>query len=164
MRQNVVGRARSRWRTTVAVALLAAVLLVSFTGLFGGGAPRVVEAKVPAISGDLTYDAIVRSGNWYETLVSLRASADIQDLTIAIDDPLWRKMSIDTMAPDAESAEALDGAYVYHFGPVRSGESFRLKLDGQIQPGMLRRQSGTIDVRDGTRELMAFPVTLTVLP
>jgi hypothetical protein len=163
-RKNVVGRGRSRWRTIVAVALLSAVLLFSFTGLLGGGEPRRVEARAAAASGELAYDAIVRSGNWYETQLTLRAAADIQDLTIAIDDAVWRKMSIDTMAPDAESAEAIDGAYAYHFGPVKAGETFRLKLDGQIQPGLLRRQTGVIRVRDNERALLAFPVTLTVLP
>jgi len=162
--EHVHGRARSNWRTTLAVVVLAAVLALSFTGLLGGGAPRRVEATAPALSGSLTYDAIVRSGNWYETTVDLRASTDIQDMTIAVEEPVWRKMSIDTMAPDAESAEALGGEYVYHFGPVKAGDSFRLKLDGQIQIGSLRRQTGAMHVRDGEREILAFPVSLTVLP
>lgn len=162
--EHVLGRARSKWRTTLAVVVLAAVLALSFTGLLGGGAPRRVEAAAPALSGTLMYDAIVRSGNWYETTLDVHAAANIQDLTIAVAEPVWRKMSIDTMAPDAESAEARDGEYVYHFGPIKAGERFRLKLDGQIQIGSLRRQKGAIHVRDGDRKLLAFPVSLTVLP
>lgn len=161
---NIAGGASSRRRTTAAVVILAAMLLLSFTGLLGGGAPRRVQAEGAAISGELAYDAIVRSGNWFETRVTLRASADVRDLTIAVDDAVWRKMSIDTMAPDAESAEALDGEYAYHFGEVKAGETFDLKLDGQIQPGLPRRQSGAIRVRDGERPLLQFPVSLTVLP
>jgi hypothetical protein len=163
-RRNLLGHARSRWRTTVTVVLLGAVLLLAFTGLLGGGAAHRVRAQAPELSGELAYDAIVRSGNWYETVLTVRAAREIQDLTIAVDDPLWRKMSIDTIAPDAESAEALDDEYVYHFGPAKAGESFRLKLDGQIQPGMLRRQTGAIRVRDDEREILAFPVSMTVLP
>lgn len=161
---HVDGRARSGWRTILAVVLLGAVLSLAFSGLLGGGQPRRVTARTADASGELVYDAIVRSGNWYETQLTVRATSDIQDLTIAVQDAIWRKMSIDTMAPDAESAEALDGEYTYRFGPVKAGETFQLKLDGQIQPGLARRQTGAILVRDDERGLLAFPVSLTVLP
>jgi hypothetical protein len=162
--KHVTGRALSRWRTVISVVVLAAVMLLAFSGLLGGASSSRIEAQGNGVSGTLEYDPIVRSGNWFETFVTVRAASDVKDLTVAIDHDLWRRMSIDTMVPDAESAEALGGAYAYHFGPVKAGETFRLKLDGQIQPGLWRRQSGSCNVLDVERELMAFPVTLTVLP
>ena len=162
--KHIAGRALSRWRTVISVVVLTGVMLLAFSGLLGGASSSRIEARGEGLSGALEYDPVVRSGNWFETFVTVRAASDVQDLTIVVDHDLWRQMSIDTMAPDAESAEALGGTYAYHFGPVKAGETFRLKLDGQIQPGLWRRQNGTIHIRDGERERMAFPVTLTVLP
>ena len=162
--KHIAGRALSRWRTVISVVVLAAVMLLAFSGLLGGASSSRIEAKGNGLSGTLEYDPIVRSGNWFETSVTVRAASDVQDLTIAIDQGLWRQMSIDTMVPDAESAEARGGTYAYHFGPVKAGETFQLKLDGQIQPGLWCRQGGAIHIRDGERERIAFPVTLTVLP
>lgn len=157
-------RSHSRWRSVAAFVILGGILVAALSGFLGGGASRNVLASGSAVSADLTYDPIVRSGNWYETQVTVHAEAPIQDLTIAISQPLWSRMSIDTLAPDAESSEALDGRYTYHFGEMKPGERFRLKIDGQIQPGMPRLQSGTIDVRDDTRVLASIPYDLTVLP
>ncbi|VWX54490.1 hypothetical protein [Novosphingobium sp. 9U] len=162
--QHLHERSRSRWRNLGVVVLLGGLIATALTGVLGGGASRQQMASGPGVSAQLIFDPIVRSGNWYETTVTVRATAPVKDLTIAVDQPLWSRMSIDTVAPDAESAEALDGEYAYHFGEMKPGETFSLKLDGQIQPGMPRRQTGRIGVRDDKRELTAFPVQLTVLP
>ncbi|MBB4860215.1 hypothetical protein HNO88_003557 [Novosphingobium chloroacetimidivorans] len=162
--QHLHEGSRSRWRNLAVAVLFGGSIAAALTGVLGGGASHVETASGAGMAAQLVYDPIVRSGNWYETLVTVRASATVKDLTIAFDQPLWSRMSIDTVAPDAESAEALDGEYTYHFGEVKAGEIFRLKLDGQIQPGLPRRQEGAIHVRDDKRELTSIPIKLTVLP
>lgn len=162
--QHLDAQRHRRWRTAAAVLVLSLVLGLGLTGLLGGGSARHVQARASGLTGELVYDRVVRSGNWYETTLDVQAERAVTDLTVAVDEALWSRMSIDTMAPDAESAEALDGRYTYHFGPVKAGERFRLKLDGQIQPGLMREQAGAVRVLDGERELMALPVELTVLP
>jgi len=153
------------WRTRIAVAVLGATILAAFSGLLGGGPQRELSARGGGLEAQLAYDPIVRSGNWFETTLTVRAGRPVTDLTVAVDQALWRRMSIDTIAPDAQSAEGLDGRYTYRFGEVKQGETFHLKFDGQIQAGMLRRQTGRITILDGDRELLAMPtVTLTVLP
>lgn len=162
--QHLHERSRNRWRNLGVAVLLGGSIAAAMTGVLGGGASHTESARGAGVSAQLVYDPIVRSGNWYETTVTVRASAAVKDLTIAVDQRLWSRMSIDTVAPDAESAEALDGEYTYHFGAVKAGETFRLKLDGQIQPGLPRRQEGAFHVRDDKRELTSLPVRLTVLP
>jgi hypothetical protein len=66
--------------------------------------------------------------------------------------------------PDAEKAESLDGTFAYSFGPVRKGERFLLKFDGQIQPHWYRRLSGRIGIKDGEQPLADLPISITVLP
>lgn len=165
---HIEERPLSRWRNRAAFALLAVMLLAALSGVLGGGPSHVTRARGEGLAGAVIYDPIVRSGNWYETVVTINARRDVKDLTIAIDQPLWQRMSIDTLAPDAESSEALDGRYLYHFGKVKAGQHFTLKLDGQIQPGWPRRQTGQIRVLEGqaepARELMALPLQITVLP
>ncbi len=152
------GRPLGRF-VVIGVPLLAALL-----GLLGGGAPHVTSVASSTVTLSVEAPRVLRSGNWFETRVIVEPAADIADLTIAVDRPLWRRMSIDTMAPDAEKAESTGGAYAYGFGPVRRGERFVLKLDGQIQPQWLRRLHGRIAVRDGDRPLASVPVSLLVLP
>lgn len=154
----------ARWRTPIAIAVFAIVLGSALVGWLGGGPPLVTEYRTPTVRVTLEYQTVLRSGNWFETVLNITPERDITDLVVAVDQPLWRGMSIDTLAPDAESAEALGGRYAYHFGEVKAGESFRLKFDGQIQPRALRTLSGNIGIADDKRAMLEMPVKVTVLP
>ena len=154
-----------RWlRPALVLALIVLPLLAAFLGLLGGGPEPVRVARSPEATLTVVTPAILRSGNWFETQVVVEPNQDIADLSIAVDQPLWRGMSIDTAIPDPEKLESLEGEFTYGFGPLRRGERFLFKLDGQIQPRGFRRMSGRITVKDGERALVAVPVTLTVLP
>lgn len=143
----------------IGIPLLAAIL-----GFLGGGAPRITRAAAPSAQLTVETPRVLRSGNWFETWVIVESAADIADLTIAIDQSLWRRMSIDTLVPDAEKAESGGGRFTYSFGPLSRNERFVLKLDGQIQPYGLRRLGGRIALRDGESPLVSVPVSLLVLP
>lgn len=152
------------WVRTLLIAVLIGVPLLAAMLGFLGGREATKSARGPEAVLTVTTPDILRSGNWFETQIVVEAKAGISDLAIAIDQPLWRGMSIDTVVPDAEKVEALDGRFTYSFGPVAQGERFLLKLDGQIQPRGLRKLSGKIAVLDGERDLVELPLTIRVLP
>lgn len=154
----------ARWRTPVAGAVFTTVLGAALLGWLGGGAPSVKTYVSSSARVDLEYEPVLRSGNWFETVLTITPVRHVKDLVVGVDQPLWRGMSIDTISPDAESAEGLDGAYSYHFGAVDGGQTMRIKFDGQIQPRALRILEGSITFKDGENSLMALPVKVTVLP
>jgi hypothetical protein len=156
---------RTAWLRNLGVAVFIGLpIAAALAGLLGGGAPRVTTAATPAALMSVTAPAVLRSGNWFETEVIVTPAAPVDDLTIRIDKTLWHRLSIDTMVPDAESAEALDGRYIYHFGKVEARQRFTLKLDGQIQPAGLRRLTGAFEAADGERPLVRVPIRIMVLP
>lgn len=154
----------ARWRTPLATVVLGGVLGSAMLGWLGGGSDETVRVETPQAQVSVQRQAILRSGNWFETSVVVRPTRDVADLVISVSNPLWKGMSIDTMMPDAESAESLDGEYAYHFGKVKAGQAFTLKIDGQIQPRALRRLTGAISVADDQTRLASVPLSLTVLP
>jgi hypothetical protein len=154
----------ARWRTPLAALVFVAVLGSAMLGWLGGGGPSVKAYVSPAVSVTLEYAPILRSGNWFETVLTITPGRDVEDLVMAVDQPLWRGMSIDTLVPDAERAEARNGRYSYHFGKAEAGEAMRIKFDGQIQPRALRTMAGHITIADKERSLIAIPLSITVLP
>lgn len=153
---------------TLTQAVLIAVLLVplgaAMLGYLGGGDSERSTVRSSAATLSIERPRIARSGNWFETRIIAVPSRDVADLTVAIDKPLWHRMSIDTLAPDADSSEFAEGAFRYAFGPVGAGEPFELKLNGQLQSWGYRRLEGDVTLLDGQRELARVPLTLTVLP
>ncbi len=152
------------WRTPLAIFVIAGLIAAAFAGWLGGGSDAERRIVTPRATIELRHAAILRSGNWFETQVRLVPVTDVEDLVIAIDTPLWRAMSIDTLVPDAESAKSLDDRFAYHFGKVRAGHPFTLKFDGQIQPRAFRQLRGAMRIADGENEIATIPMALTVLP
>jgi hypothetical protein len=162
--RHIDGR-RSRWlRPFLIVVFIALPLLAALAGMLGGGTPSETTVATPLARLSVETPRILRSGNWFETRVIVLPSQDVADLVVEIDEPLWRAMSIDTVVPDADGVASLDGTFAYSFGPVRKGERFLMKFDGQIQPRWLRRFSGRIAIKDGERPLVDLPLAITVLP
>lgn len=155
-------------RATTRIVLLALVVLVpiiaALTGILGGGAAKRVMTQNEQATLSVEIQPVLRSGNWFESQVVAVPRQPVSDLTVAIDEELWRRMSIDTQAPDAEKAEFKDGSFRYSFGPVEAGSRFLLKLDGQIQSWGFRRLSGKVTLLDGDQPLAGVPLTITVLP
>lgn len=144
-------------------------IALALSGALGGGQPGrwVVERESAAgTSRVLVVETprVIRSGNWFETRVEIVPPADVADLVVAIDDPLWRRMSIDTILPDAGKAEYREGAFRLSFGPAKAGELRVVKFDGQIQPWGPRRFEGRYRALDGERAFAGVAVTVTVLP
>lgn len=154
----------ARWRPWLAPIVLGVPLLAALLGFLGGSGDTTVRASSPQADMEVVTPGTLRSGNWFETRVVVSPRADIADLTIAIDQPLWHGMSIDTVIPDAGKVEATGGGFAYSFGEVKAGERFVMKVDGQIQPRGLRRLEGAITLRDGDRPLASAPLSIWVLP
>ena len=154
----------ARWRTPLATLIFLVVLGSALLGWLGGGGERTLRKETPLADVTMQHEPILRSGNWFETVVRVRPKRNVGDLVVSVSDRLWQGMSIDTQIPDAQSAESTGGRYAFHYGPVGAGEVFILKLDGQIQPRGLRRLTGELVVADGEEPLATVPLTLTVLP
>lgn len=162
--RHLAPRHRRLTRDMLAALVIGLPLAAAMLGLLGGNDPATATIRSPAAQLSVTAPQVLRSGNWFEVEMQVVPTADVADLTIAIDRELWRRLSIDTMVPDAESAESLDGRYRYHFGPVKRGQPFALKIDGQIQPDGARRLEGRVVTGDGERQAASMPVGITVLP
>lgn len=156
---------RAAWlRPLLTLLLIGGPLLAGMLGWLGGGGERVSAAVSPQARVEVVTPGILRSGNWFETQVRITPRVAVSDLAVAFDEDLWHFMSIDSLLPDAESAEFGEGRFTFHFGPVKPGDRFVLKIDGQIQPRWFRSQSGRVRVLDDKRELASQPISLTVLP
>lgn len=144
--------------------IVGGVLLAAMLGVLGGGSAERTTARGEAAVLSVDAQRVLRSGNWFETRIEVAALQDIADLTVAIERPLWRRLSIDTLEPQPQDAEYADGAFRYSFGPLEAGDRLDLKIDGQIQPWGFRRLRGQVILLDGERPLAAVPLTVTVLP
>jgi hypothetical protein len=152
------------WRRWIVVLLLAAIMLAALLGAFGGGKARPVIATREAAKLEVRTPRVIRNGMFFETQVRVTARAPIAKAVIAVDAGLWRDMTINTMFPAPSEESFQDGAFRFDYGPLKSGETLTVKIDGQINPPLFAGTDGKIAVLDGEHELAALPLAITVLP
>lgn len=153
-----------RHASPVSVMLLGSLLLAALFGAFGGGAPPTLQTRGEGADLAITGPQLLRNGEFFETHVVMTPRADAADLTLALDAPLLRDLTQNSMIPAASEEGFEDGAFRFRYGPVKAGESFEVKMDFQINPALLGGTRGDVAVYDGTRELARLPYRIEVRP
>lgn len=148
----------------IPLLLLATLLGLGLASVFGGQPSRVTHSMGNQTHLSVKVPHILRNGVFFETVIEVRADRQIEQLAIAVSDPLWRDMTINTMIPAASEESYKRGAHIFSFGKLEAGESFRFKIDGQINPPLFAGTRGEIAAFDGDRKLVATPVVMRVLP
>ena len=144
--------------------LLALLLGAGLTGLFGGQPAIVRHASNDMIALSVRTPETLRNGMAFETIIEVTPHRPIGDLVIAVSDGLWQEMTINTMIPAAKEESHMDGSHRFSFGEAEPGETFRFKIDGQINPPLFAGTNGEVVVLDSERRLAAVPVRIEVLP
>lgn len=152
------------WRRWIAILLLATIMLAALLGAFGGGKTRPVIVESDAARLEIRTPRVIRNGEFFETHIRAIAHAPVAKAVVAVDAGLWRDMTINTMIPAPSEESFKDGAFEFDYGPLKTGETLAIKIDGQINPPLFAGTRGRVALRDGERELAAVPLAITVLP
>ncbi|MEQ8179065.1 MAG: hypothetical protein RIA10_12115 [Amphiplicatus sp.] len=147
-----------------AVLILAGFLGAALTGAFGGGAQRRSETESAAARFAVEAPAIHRNGKFFETRFIVEARADIGEAVIAVDETLWRDMTLNTLTPAPEKESFADGAFRFSFGPLKTGDTLVFKTDLQINPSLAGENSGSVALYDGNRRLASLDLAMQARP
>lgn len=153
-----------RLASPITFLILGSLVVAAAAGLFGGQpSPRVYSDFGPAALSVKT-PAIIRNGEFFETVIDIRADAPIADVTFAVETALWRDMTINTMIPAPAEETFKDGEYRFSYGPLAAGDMLTIKIDGQINPPLFAGNEGAIAVYDGDRLIGRRHFRIKVLP
>lgn len=148
----------------LSLLVLGALLAAALLGLFGGGTSDTQIARGDTATLAIHTPRTVRNGIFFETRLTIAATSDLTDATLALPPALWRDMTINTSVPQSDKEEYKDGAFRFHYGPLTAGETLEVKFDGQINPPLFGGNTGRIALLDGDREVTAVPLSIRVLP
>jgi len=137
-------------------------MAAGLAGLFGGPS-RTIQAEGEA---DLKVKTptVLRNGMIFETIVEVRLKQPVDNLVIGVAGSLWQDMTINTMIPAAGEESYMNGFRHFAFGEFDQGDTFRFKIDGQINPPLFDGNFGVIAAFDDKRKLTSIPVNIEVLP
>lgn len=145
--------------------MLGVIMALALSGLLGGAHPERSEKQA---SGDrLAVDApgILRSGLFFEIVATIETQNGISKPELAFSENYLRDVTVNTVMPDAAQQGFADGAFTFEFDPLKPGDSFKVKLDAQVNPTLGGGGGeGWIELRDDGNPLVRIPLEMTVLP
>lgn len=142
---------------------LAALLALSAFGFFGSEAPREATDDVATLRVDGPIR--LRNGEFFEMTVTVDARQAIDNLVVAVDEPVWQDITVNTFFPAPEAETFAEGAFEFEFGPVEAGSTFVVKIDCQVNPDHAPSPNvGMIRISDGDEPITEVEYTLEVLP
>jgi len=106
----------------------------------------------------------LRSGLFFETHIRVTARQAIAKPVIGVDASLWRDLTINSQVPAPANERFKDGQYRFEYGPLKAGETLEVKIDGQTNPPLIGRVSGSVTLLDDDTPLTEAHVTIPVLP
>lgn len=152
-----------RIRPLLSLLVLGAVMAWALSGRAGG---RTADWTVETPAAVLRIEAprIIRTGQFYETTVEVRARRDIAQLAVAVEPGLWKDVTINSTVPTpAEESYAADRVR-FSFDRLAAGETFVFKVDAQVNPSRWGTNAGTLALLDGEAPLAALPLSMRILP
>lgn len=158
---------RGRWdeyATPVSFAILATLLGLALLGVLGGRSAKSSIADFQAIRLSVQFPSVLRSGELFETIITIETRQALENVTISIQPSLWQHMTINTMLPTASEESYGVGGIRFAYGNLAAGETLQVKLDGQINPSLIAGNRGSVGVYDGDRYLGDVSLSYTVLP
>lgn len=161
--QNEVGSA-SGLRTWLPLIVLAGVLLLALSGALGGRPNPVIEAHTGGGALSLKAPHVLRNGEFFEMRVVMEARQDMAEPVLAVSAQYLRDLTINSMIPAPAEEGFADGYFTFTYAPLGPGESLEVKIDGQVNPPLVGRNSGAMEWRDGEQVLARLDPSLLVLP
>lgn len=155
-----------RHASPLSLLVLGACMLLGLSGLLGhaGMDLQTYRSDTQSHTLDVEMPQVIRTGDFFETRLHVKAGADIAKLTLAVPVELWREITVNAMVPQPESESSDADTYTFDFGPLAAGKERRIKIAAQVNPRLHGVLEGEIELRDGASLLISAPRHMRVLP
>ncbi|MCB5426436.1 hypothetical protein H0274_14320 [Altererythrobacter sp. CC-YST694] len=161
LEQTRSAHALSHW---LALLVLGALMIAALAGLFGGWPSERKAALRNGASLAVEAPQILRSGEFFEIWIEVRADRPLEKPTLAISPAYLRNLTVNTVMPGAEEEAYSGDALTMGYGRLEAGQPLRIKLDGQVNPTLAGGHDGWMELREGDTRLVRIPLALEILP
>jgi hypothetical protein len=149
-----------RW---LAVAALTALAIAGLLNVFGERASNT-RAEGPLAELEVAAPNRLRGGLFYQGRISVWARERISNAVLVLDPGWAEQTSINTIEPEPVAQGGRDGRLSLAYGPLDPGERLVVYIQLQVNPTNVGRRSQRVELRDGSRLVIATDRSVTVFP
>ena len=143
--------------------VLTVFALLGLLNVFGQR-PSTATADAAPARLELYAPSHLRGGLLYMARFRITAKQDLKKATLVLDPGWAESMTINTIEPAPTDETSDNGKLALTLGPIRTGDSFLLFMQFQINPTNVGRHSQNVELRDGETHIATIHRTATVFP
>jgi hypothetical protein len=147
----------------IGYAVLAAVAVLGLFNVFGQR-PETATADASAARLELYAPAHLRGGLLFMARFRITAKQDLENATLVLAPGWAENMQINTIEPSPTNETSENGRLVFELGPIKTGNSFVLFMQFQVNPTNVGRRSQDVELRDGDTHVATIRRMITVYP
>jgi hypothetical protein len=149
-----------RW---IAYAVIGAVAILGLLNVFGQR-PSTATADAAAARLELYAPSTSRGGLLFMARFRITANRDLKNATLVLDPGWAESMTINTIEPSPTDETSENGKLALTLGPIKTGDSYLLFMEFQVNPTNVGRRSQNVELRDGDTHISTIHRTMTVFP
>jgi hypothetical protein len=157
------GVRRGLWTRRLVLTLFALFALAGLLDVFGQKATESSAAS-PAAAMTLSAPRTVRGGLFFQARLEIRATRQIQEPRLVLDEGWFEGMQFNSIEPQPASEAARDGKVVLTYDSLAPGDLLRIWLQFQVNPSNVGSRSYAIALDDATEPVVTIDRDITVLP
>lgn len=161
--RDLRGRHFEIWIRRGVLAIIAALFVAAVLNVFGQR-PETATANSSAATLQLYAPTALRGGLLWSARFRITAHRAIKKAILVLS-PSWAEsMSVNTIEPSPVNETSDNGKLVFTLGPIKSGKTYVLFMQFQVNPTNVSNAKRTVGLYDGSIRLAAIKQTVTVYP
>jgi hypothetical protein len=145
------------------VVLVSLLLLAGLLNVFGQR-PATSEAGTAAAKLKVYAPDHVRSGLYFEARFTITARQDLRNAMLVLDSGWLEGMTLNTVEPAPLGEASRDGKLTLTLGHIRTGTSYILFLQFQVNPTNVGHRPQHVALYDGGTFLTSIDRAITIFP
>jgi hypothetical protein len=161
--QRLEGRDRYAWGRRAGLILAAVLPVLALIGVFGQRAV-VNQSSTPAASLEVKSPDTLRGGLVFTTQIVITPHRDLHDGILYMQRGWFANMTLNGITPQPTNQDAQGEWQIWDFGPMQSGQPFRVWISWQVNPTNVGGHRQDVQLYDGQTLLTTTRHDLTVFP
>ena len=161
--RDLIGRSWEVWVRRAIFTLLPIVSILALLNVFGQR-PKTATAASDVARLEVYAPTHVRSGLLFSARFHITAVQELKQATLVLHPGWVEGMSVNTIEPSPISEGSANGWLSLQLGHIRSGQSYLLFMQFQVNPTNVGHRPQTVVLLDGKRKLLELHREITIFP
>jgi len=161
--RDLEGRRWHPWLRRGLLGLVGVVLLLALLDVFGQR-PSTTRTEAGEATLEISSPHAVRGGLLFQSRFTIRTQQELKNATLVLGPGWLDGFTVNTVEPSPLNEASRDGKLSLELGHLPADAKHVLYVEYQVNPTTVGRKTQTVELDDGSAQILSTHQTMTVFP